>query len=266
MQRTFYRSLWLSDIHLGNKDCKADYLLHFLHRIDVDTLYLVGDIVDMWEMSRQFRWPASHNKVMHKLMQMSQQGTRVVYLPGNHDAPIQSYSGMAFGDIEIKRELVHTTAQGKKYLVLHGDQFDADVTLGKFHAWIGDKAYDLLLFLNRWFNRFRQWRKREYWSLAGYIKKHIKGANEAIARYRTACCDKARDMQLDGVICGHIHHPESLMENDIHYVNDGDWIENCSALAEDAEGNLSLIYWLKTANQTSNVSAIKPDSSTSKAA
>ena len=156
MKKTHYRTLWLSDIHLGNRDCKAEYLLSFLNSITVDTLYLVGDIVDMWQMTKQFRWPQAHNQVMHKFMQMSQDGTRVVYLPGNHDEPIQSYSGMAFGDIEIERELVHTTAQGKRYLVLHGDQFDGDVTMGKFHAWIGDKGYDLLLFLNREFNRLSE--------------------------------------------------------------------------------------------------------------
>lgn len=266
MQFAHYRTLWLSDIHLGNKDCKADYLLHFLEHVTVDTLYLVGDIVDMWQMSKQFRWPDTHNQVMHKIMHMSQQGTRVVYLPGNHDAPIQSYSGMAFGDIEIERQLVHTTAQGKRYLVLHGDQFDADVTLGKFHAWIGDKGYDLLLFLNRWYNRFRSWRKNHYWSLAGYIKKHIKGANEAIARYREACTDKARDMGLDGVICGHIHHPESTMENGIHYVNDGDWIENCSALGEDIHGHLKLIYWAEAMHKQATVTVLNPREKSSRAA
>lgn len=266
MQHAHYKTLWLSDLHLGNRDCKADYLLHFLNNISVDTLYLVGDIVDMWEMSRQFRWPEAHNQVMHKLMAMSNEGTRVVYLPGNHDAPVQSYSGMAFGDIEIERELIHTTSLGKKYLVLHGDQFDADVTLGKFHAWMGDKAYDLLLFLNRWFNRFRHWRKREYWSLAGYIKRHIKGANEAIERYRAACCKRAADLQLDGVICGHIHHPESSMVNGIHYINDGDWIENCSALAEDSQGNLSLIHYLQEIDTATSVSILNPDTKTSRAA
>jgi UDP-2,3-diacylglucosamine pyrophosphatase LpxH len=219
----------------------------------------------MWQMTKQFRWPKTHNQVMHKFMQMSQEGTRVVYLPGNHDEPIQSYAGMAFGDIEIERELVHTTALGKRYLVLHGDQFDGDVTMGKFHAWIGDKGYDLLLFLNREFNRFRAWRKREYWSLAGYIKKHIKGANEAISRYRQACCNRAKEMGLDGVVCGHIHHPESTMEDGIHYVNDGDWVENCSALAEDQEGHLSLIHYLDTVERA-NVTQLDVKKPRSKAA
>ncbi len=266
MQNTHYKTLWLSDLHLGNRDCKADYLLHFLNNVSVDTLYLVGDIVDMWEMSRQFRWPASHNQVLHKIMAMSHQGIRVVYLPGNHDAPLQSYSGMAFGDIEIEREVVHITAQGKQYLVLHGDQFDADVTLGRLHAWMGDKAYDLLLFLNRWYNTFRTWRRREYWSLAGYIKQHIKGANAAIARYRQACCKRAADLGLDGVICGHIHHPESAYENGIHYINDGDWIENCSALAEDQQGNLTLIRYVDQLDKATSVAILRPDSRDSRAA
>ena len=244
MKQQHYKAVWLSDLHLGNRDCKAEFLLDFLNNITTDTLYLVGDIVDMWQMTKQFRWPDAHNQVMHKLMSMSNEGARVVYLPGNHDAPLQSYSGMAFGDIDIKRELVHTTGDGKKYLVLHGDQFDGHVTLGKLEAWVGDKGYDLLLFLNRWYNRFREWKNGDYWSLAGYIKQHIKGANEAIERYRQACCAEAKRRDLDGVICGHIHHPESVQVNGIHYVNDGDWIENCSALVENDNGQLTLIDWV----------------------
>ncbi len=173
---------------------------------------------------------------------------------------------MAFGDIAIERELVHTTANGKRYLVLHGDQFDADVTLGKFHAWIGDKGYDLLLFLNRWYNRFRAWRNNHYWSLAGYIKKHIKGANKAIERYRAAGCRHAAERGLDGIICGHIHHPESLMVNGIHYINDGDWIENCSALVEDSRGELSLIHFNEYLKHSGNVSVLADFVKTGKAA
>lgn len=259
MQKHHYRTLWLSDIHLGNKDCKAEFLLHFLDHISVDTLYLVGDIVDMWEMRRQFRWPNTHNQILHTLMQMSQRGTRVVFLPGNHDEPLQAYAGMALGDIEIERELIHTTADDRRYLILHGDQFDAEVTLGKFHAWIGDKAYDLLLFTNRWYNRYQAWRKRGYWSLAGYIKQHVKGANAAISRYRQACCKRAADLHLHGVICGHIHHPESVFENGIHYINDGDWVENCSALVEDIQGNLQLVYYHDFINRNA-VTEISPAS------
>lgn len=261
MTQQHYRAVWLSDIHLGSVDCKADYLLAFLQSIKTDKLFLVGDIVDMWQMSKQFRWPDSHNQVMHKIMQMSQNGTRVIYLPGNHDAPIQKYSGMAFGDIDIERESIYVTAAGKRFLILHGDQFDADVALGKFHGWVGDRGYDFLLFLNRWYNRFRAWKNAHYWSLAGYIKKHIKGANKAIERYREACCDYARQKGLDGVICGHIHHPESLDINGIHYINDGDWVENCSALVEDEKGNLTLVHFSQlthVSNKIAEVSQLKP--------
>ena len=244
MAHTHYKTLWISDLHLGHRDCKAEHLLHFLENISVGTLYLVGDIIDMWEMTRHFRWPEAHNLVIKKLMLLSDSGTRVIYLPGNHDAPLQRYSGMAFSKIDIARELIHTTADGKRYLVLHGDQFDDEVTLGRFHAWIGDKAYDVLLFINRWYNRYRFWQKREYWSLAGFIKQHIKSANLAIARYREACCNYAKALEVDGIICGHIHHPEQCYLGGIHYVNDGDWVENCTALAEDKYGNLSLIHYL----------------------
>ena len=209
MAKLHYKAVWLSDIHLGNKDCKAEFLLEFLHSISVDTLYLVGDIVDMWQMEKQFRWPDTHNQVMHKLMQMSNNGTRVVYLPGNHDAPIQKYSGMAFGDIAIERELVHTTANGKRYLVLHGDQFDADVTLGKFHAWIGDKGYDLLLFLNRWYNRFRAWRTitTGHWpdTLKSTSRAPIKLSNATVQQV-VAMPQKEVSMELSVAIFGILNH------------------------------------------------------------
>lgn len=243
MAHTEYKTVWLSDLHLGNKDCKAEYLLDFLNHCKTDTLYLVGDIVDMWEMSRQFRWPDAHNQVLHKLMSLSHQGTKIIYLPGNHDAPLQKYSGMRFGEVEVKREWVHQAADGKQYLVLHGDQFDDQVCFGAFQSWIGDKGYDLLLFLNRWYNRFRTWSGQPYWSLAGYIKSRIKGANVAIQRYREACVTSARDKGLDGVICGHIHHPEMCEIEGLTYINDGDWIENCSALTEDKDGQMQLVYW-----------------------
>ncbi|WP_100641642.1 UDP-2,3-diacylglucosamine diphosphatase [Alteromonas facilis] len=235
------RSVFLSDIHLGSRDCKAELLLDFLDALECEQLYLVGDIVDMWQMSKQFRWPKAHNDVLHKLMEFSHQGTRVVFLPGNHDAPLQKYDGMSFGEVDIQRETIHTTADGKRYLVLHGDQFDADVTLGWFHQWMGDKGYDFLLTLNRWYNHYMQRRNKRYWSLASYIKRRIKGANLAIDRYRNAVCRRAAEYQVDGVICGHIHHPESVTVHGVHYVNDGDWVESCSALIELESGELRLL-------------------------
>lgn len=245
---THYRTVWLSDIHLGCKDCKADYLLDFLEHSKIDTLFLVGDIIDLWAMSKQFRWPAAHNQLLHKLLSLSDKKadghqTQVIYLPGNHDEPAQKYDQMRFGDVEIHREYIHTTAAGKKLLILHGDQFDGEVCFGKMQAFVGDKAYDLLLFVNRWFNFFRAKKGYPYWSLAGHIKGQIRGANEAISRYRDAAIRRAKAEGLDGIVCGHIHHPEMTTIDGIRYCNDGDWVENCSALTEDHNGELNLVFW-----------------------
>ncbi|WP_448566607.1 UDP-2,3-diacylglucosamine diphosphatase [Thalassotalea ganghwensis] len=238
-----YRTVWLSDIHLGCKDCKAAFLIDFLKHTKIDTLFLVGDIIDMWAMSKQFRWPALHNDLFHLLLSLPQKGTRVIYLPGNHDEPLKKYADMNFADIEIHQQYVHTTANNKKLIVLHGDQFDQEVCLGKFHAWLGDTLYDLLLFINRWYNWLQSKRGRSYWSLSSYIKSRVKGANLAIARYREACCDYAKARDVDGIVCGHIHHPEIIKQDNVLYLNDGDWIENCSALTEDHQGELSLLFW-----------------------
>jgi UDP-2,3-diacylglucosamine pyrophosphatase LpxH len=238
-----FRTLWLSDIHLGSKDCKAHYLLDFLNHCRIDTLYLAGDIIDLWAMSKQFRWPEAHNLLLHKLMAMSLQGTKVVYMPGNHDQPLQKYHGMDLGQIKVRRQIIHTTADGRKLLVLHGDQFDQQVCFGVLHSWIGDKAYDLLLFMNRWYNRTRTMMGLPYWSLAGYIKGMVNGANLAIQRYVEACCSKAKELNMDGIVCGHIHHPQIIEFDGITYYNDGDWIENCTALTENHHGEMALISW-----------------------
>lgn len=257
--KNHYRTVWLSDIHLGSKDCKAEYLLDFLEHNKIDTLFLVGDIVDLWAMSKQFRWPPLHNKLFHKLLSLSGSGTKVIYLPGNHDEPAQKYDSMGFGDVEIHREYIYTTATGKKLLLLHGDQFDDEVCFGRFHAWVGDKGYALLLFLNHWYNIFRSKRGRPYRSLAGHIKSRVKGASKAIARYREAAIHKAKASGVDGIVCGHIHHPEITNVDGIIYYNDGDWVENCSALTEDHEGDIALTYWTtKTMNHLTSVKSAIP--------
>lgn len=261
IKRNHFNALWLSDIHLGNKDCKAEFLLDFLQHNSCDTLYLVGDIIDMWQMSKQFRWPDSHNKVLHELMRLSHSNTKVIYLPGNHDAPLQQYDGMNFGDVEIRREAIHQSLNGKSYMVMHGDQFDQDVTLGKLHAWVGDKAYDALLWTNRSFNKLREWQNGHYWSLAGYIKSRIKGANKAIFRYKVAATQHAKKMGYDGLICGHIHHPEKDTIDGIEYINDGDWIENCTALAENQNGELILLDWAAAIANRHNHKNLAPEES-----
>lgn len=247
-QKIHYRTVWLSDIHLGCKDCKAEYLLDFLSHSTIDTLFLVGDIVDLWALSKKFLWPTAHNNLLHKLLSLPEKDntghkTRVVYLPGNHDEFVQKYDKMSFGHVEIHREYIHTTANGKKLLLLHGDQFDSEVCFGRLKNWIGDKAYDLLLLLNRWFNTVRIKHGYPYWSLAGHVKNRIRGANEAISRYRQAAISRAKNEKVDGIVCGHIHHPEIMTIDGITYYNDGDWVENCSALTEDHQGNISLVFW-----------------------
>ena len=243
MAKSFYKTVWLSDIHLGHKDCKAEFLLDFLKHNEIATLYLVGDIIDMWEMSKRFSWPDSHNDVLHQLFSMSQQGTKVIYLPGNHDQPLQKFDAMNFSGIEIAREYIHTTATGKKLLILHGDQFDEEVCFGRLHSWLGDVMYDFLLFLNRWYNWAREKSGYSYRSLASLIKNKVQGAHKAISRYRQACCRYAKKQGVDGVVCGHIHHPETKTVDGIEYFNDGDWIENCSALVETSTGAIQLIFW-----------------------
>ena len=250
-----HKTVWLSDIHLGCKDCKADLLLNFLQHNTMDTLYLVGDIVDFWALKQQFRWPEAHNKLLQALYSKAKNGTRVIYIPGNHDEIVKPHADTIFGQIEIKRQHIHITADNKKLLVVHGDDYDGQVCFGKFHAWIGDKLYDLILFLNRHFNAYRRKRGYHYWSLASYIKSKVKKANEAIARYRDALLAEAKRQQLDGVVCGHIHHPEVIEQDGMIYCNDGDWIENCSALTENENGELQLVYWTELKTQLKLVTA-----------
>lgn len=258
MAKKHYKTVWLSDIHLGCKDCKAEYLLDFLEHSEIETLYLVGDIIDMWAMSKQFRWPKTHNNLFHKLLSLPSQGTRVIYLPGNHDEPIQKYDGKHFGDIEIHRSYTHVTEQGKRLLILHGDQFDQQVCLGSLHSWVGDVLYDFLLFVNRWYNWGRVKAGQPYWSLASYIKSRLKGAGNAIGRYRSACSETAKKQGFDGVVCGHIHHPEIVEDDGFLYLNDGDWVESCSALVESTTGELSLVYWSQI-KQVNNLVSIVPE-------
>ena len=238
-----YKAVWLSDIHLGFRDCRAEYLLDFLNSIECETLYLVGDIVDLWSLKKRFFWPASHYDVLRAILKKSRHGTRVVYIPGNHDEPLRDYVGESLGAVEIKHEVVHTTADGRKLLVFHGDVLDPHIRLNRLEHLVGDVAYDFLLFLNRWGNFIRSRLGLGYWSLATYIKKRVKNARQVIDVYEQAAVNEAVRRGLDGVICGHIHQPGMRMINGIVYCNDGDWIESCSALTETDSGELQLLHW-----------------------
>ncbi|WP_143871303.1 UDP-2,3-diacylglucosamine diphosphatase [Catenovulum sediminis] len=257
-KKSKYQTIWLSDIHLGCKDCKAQYLLDLLNKVEAKTIYLVGDIIDIWALERRFNWPKLHNQVVDTLIDKAKQGTRVIYIPGNHDEKVRKYIGMTFADIEIHQDYIHTTLQDKKLLVIHGDVFDGKVCLGKWQSRLGDVLYDFLLFLNRVCYATRKRFGWGYWSLAGYIKSRVKGANEAIKRYQDAAIEYAKTRGTDGIVCGHIHQPDMIYRDDILYCNDGDWLENCTMLAENLDGSIELIYWTETVQSLTQFSDFAP--------
>lgn len=249
------RTVWISDVHLGYRDCKADELLAFLDRLHCDTLYLVGDIIDMWALKRRFCWPARHYQVLLKLHELASNGMRVIYVPGNHDEPMRHFCGSFFGPIEVALEHEYTTADGRHFLIMHGDAMDAYINLNWITRFFGSLAYDLLLFINRWANHGRRLAGRPYFSLAALIKNNIRKAREAIETYQDEAMDEARKRGYDGVICGHIHHPALLEQDGCCYANTGDWIESCSALVEDFHGQLQLLHYRQQQWQASSTLA-----------
>lgn len=237
------RTIWLSDIHLGTAGCKAEYLLDFLRHHDCETLYLVGDIVDGWQLRKGWYWPRSHNDVVQKLLRKARKGTRVVFVPGNHDEFARQFVGLAFGDIEVADEAEHTTADGRRLWVVHGDRFDAVIQRARWLAFVGDSLYTFTLVLNHWFNRLRSRLGLGYWSLSQYLKHRVKNAVSFISDFERALADEARRLGFDGVVCGHIHKAEMRDIDGVLYCNDGDWVESLSALVEDHDGRLELVYW-----------------------
>ena len=238
-----YRTLWISDIHLGTAGCQARYLLDFLKHNESDTLYLVGDIIDGWQLRRGWYWPRSHNDVVQKLLRKARKGARVIYVPGNHDSMARQFMGLAFGDIEVADEVIHVTADGRRFLVTHGDLFDGVMQHARWLAYLGDSGYTLILALNRWFNGLRTRMGYPYWSLSQYIKHKVKNAVSFITAFEKVMTDEARRRDCDGVICGHIHKAEIRTLDGLVYCNDGDWVESLTALAETADGTLEIIHW-----------------------
>ncbi len=238
-----YRSLFISDVHLGTRGSKADLLCDFLKHNDCETLYLVGDIIDGWRMKKRAYWPQAHINVIRRLLTRAKRGTRIVYVTGNHDDFLRRYSGMNFGNIHLVDEFVHQAPDGKKYWVIHGDAFDSVVCSQRWLALVGDVAYETLLKLNLVIHRVRNLFGLDYWSLSAYLKYKVKKAVNFISSFEHALAVECKKRKLDGVICGHIHHPEVSMIEGIRYANSGDWVESCSALAEDYQGNLEVIRW-----------------------
>jgi UDP-2,3-diacylglucosamine pyrophosphatase LpxH len=238
-----YRSIWISDVHLGTRGCKAEFLLEFLKHTESDSLYLVGDIIDGWRLRKSWYWTQSHNDVIQKLLRKARKGTRVVYVPGNHDELLRDFLDLQLGGIHVVGEAIHETADGRRFLVLHGDQFDSVVRYAKWLAYLGDRAYNAALVMNHWLNFARRRLGYPYWSLSAYLKQKVKNAVEYIGRYEEAVAAEARRRQVDGVICGHIHHAEIRDIGGIVYCNDGDWVESCTALVEHLDGRLEIVVW-----------------------
>lgn len=241
--RFSYRTIWISDVHLGTRGCNAELLVDFLRSIECETLYLVGDIVDGWRLKRGWYWPAAHNDVVRRILKLAKSGTHVVYVPGNHDEAFRDYAGLSFGDVEVAEEVIHTTADGRRLLVVHGDIFDGIVLYARWLAFLGDYAYELLLKANVYVNRFRRRMGMPYWSLSAYLKKRVKNAVEYVCRFEEAVAHAAEERQVDGVVCGHIHSAEIRQFGDITYYNDGDWVESCTALVEHDDGQMEIIDW-----------------------
>ena len=238
-----FRTIWISDVHLGLRACKAEFLLDFLRHTTSDYLYLVGDIIDLWALRGSWQWPQLHGDVVQTVLEKARQGTRVVYIPGNHDELFRDYVGLSFGGVRIHGEAIHVTADGRRSLVLHGDEFDCVVKHNKAVALIGSGAYEVLLSANRWVNLVRRRFGLPYWSLAAYLKHKVKNAVNFISNFEHALTHEAIKRGLDGLVCGHIHKGAIETMNGILYCNDGDWVESCTALVEDASGEIRLLHW-----------------------
>jgi UDP-2,3-diacylglucosamine pyrophosphatase LpxH len=237
------RALFLSDVHLGTRGCQAELLLDFIRHYDADTIYLVGDIVDGWKLRSGWYWPQSHNDVVQKVLRKARKGARVVYVPGNHDEFLRDYVGHQFGGVEIVEQAIHEAADGRRYLVIHGDQFDLVMRHARWLALMGDGAYTAALFVNTHLNRVRRRLGLTYWSLSAWAKLKVKNAVSFIGRYEEFLCAEARRHEVDGVVCGHIHHAALHDALGIRYVNTGDWVESCTAVVEHYDGTLELVRW-----------------------
>ncbi len=241
---TTFKTIWLSDVHLGSRACRVQLLLDFLRQARCETLYLAGDIIDLESLRQSFFWPTSHTEVLRVLLKKSQEGTRIVYIPGNHDDDLRALIGTRFGNIEVVGRCIHTTSAGRRLLVLHGDEFDAVMKHGVLSAFVGAFAYRGLLCLNRFVHWLHEVSGHPYWSLAQHIKTRMGQAQRYIATFRHASLQAAEAAGVDGIVCGHIHKAE-LVEHDngLVYCNDGDWVESCTALVERADGALELLTW-----------------------
>jgi UDP-2,3-diacylglucosamine pyrophosphatase LpxH len=242
-ERKRYRTVWISDVHLGTRGCNAEMLIDFLDHVDCDLMYLVGDILDGWALKKRFYWPDSHNDIVWRILKRAKRGTEIIYIPGNHDEMFRQFSGLNFGGVHIRRQAIHTTADGRRLLVLHGDEFDAITMSHRWLAHLGDAAYEAIMGLNRAVNRVRRWLDMPYWSLSKYAKAKVKSAVEFISKFEEIVAREAGARGVDGVIAGHIHTAEMRSIEGIAYYNDGDWVEGCTALVEHYDGTMEILHW-----------------------
>lgn len=238
-------TVFISDIHLGTTGCQASMLLEFLSQVDPKKLVLVGDVVDAWRLKRSWYWPEDHNDVVRKVLSLAQDGVEIVYIPGNHDEALRDFEGTHFGGVQVTRRSEHVTADGRRFLIIHGDEFDAIVRNAKWLAHLGDRAYEFALSMNTWVNKARQLFGQQYWSLSNWSKLKVKQAVNFISEYERILADEARRGGFDGIICGHIHCAAIRQLGGLEYVNTGDWVESCTAIVEHPDGRLELIDWIE---------------------
>ncbi|MEI9928347.1 MAG: UDP-2,3-diacylglucosamine diphosphatase [Sphingomonas sp.] len=242
-ERRKYRTIWISDVHLGTRGCNSTMLIDFLDHVDSDTMYLVGDIIDGWALKKRFYWPAAHNDIVWRVLKRAKRGTRIVYIPGNHDELFRQFNGLDFGGVEIRRSAIHETADGRRLLILHGDEFDAITLSHRWLAHLGDAAYEAMMALNRWVNIVRRTFDLPYWSLSKYAKAKVKNAVEFISRFEEVVAHEAGTRGVDGVVAGHIHAADMRTIQGVEYFNDGDWVEGCTALVEHYDGRMEILHW-----------------------
>jgi UDP-2,3-diacylglucosamine pyrophosphatase LpxH len=252
------RTVFVSDIHLGFKGCSAELLLDFLHSVEMEYLFLVGDIIDVWNMKKGMFWPQSHNNVLRTILGKAKRGTKVIFVPGNHDEVFREFDGAVFGNLEIHNDYIHVGADGRRMLVLHGDEFDSVVKFSPWLAKLGSNIYDILLAMNPYINWWRRLFDLPHWSLSAYLKNKTKKACQYIGSFEESVAEAARRRGVDAVVCGHIHRAEMREIDGVLYCNDGDWVESCSSLVEDMNGQLRLIDWPKLREQIHTVPVAIP--------
>jgi len=254
-----FRTLFISDVHLGSKAAKADFLIDFLRHHEAEAIVLVGDIVDGWRLKRNWYWPQAFNDVTQKFLRKARKGTRIIYIPGNHDEFLRDFPGTHFGGVEVADRIIHEAADGRRYLVLHGDEFDVVVRHARVVAYLGDWAYDAAIAINVVFAAVRRRLGLPYWSFSSWAKQQVKTAVNFIGEFQKVVVEEARRADADGVICGHIHHAVITEIDGIRYINSGDWVESCTAIAEHHDGGMELITWQKVASRPAEVVPVLRD-------